>query len=197
MTDLPAAQTLLRNIDSARETLDLARTLAEPTQQATQLICDALLAGNKLMCCGNGGSAADAAHFSAEITGRYAMDRPGFPALDLTGEHSVVTALLNDYPPAQIFARQVQALGKAGDVLAVLTTSGNSENIQLALREAKRKGIKTIAFLGKGGGQCKDLADVQLIVPSNTTARVQEVHLLLYHTICQTLDPILANAAQQ
>ncbi len=117
---------------------------------------------------------------------------PGFPALDLSAEHSVVTALANDYPPQEVFARQVQAFGQAGDVLAALSTSGNSENVRLALEMAKNIGVRTIAFLGRDGGACRDLADVQFIVPHDTTARIQEVHQLLYHTICEVLDPVLA-----
>ena len=173
--------------------LEQVTNLADQLEQAAQLVAGALLTGNKLMCCGNGGSAADAAHFSSEIAGRYKIERPGFPAIDLTAEHTLITALSNDYPPQEVFARQVNALGRQGDVLAVFTTSGNSENIRLALQAARTRSIKTIAFLGKGGGKCKGLADVELIVPSDVTARIQEVHLHMYHTICEVLDPILAD----
>jgi D-sedoheptulose 7-phosphate isomerase len=173
-------------------------TLGEPLARATDLIQRALVGdgnpggGGKLLCCGNGGSACDAAHFTAEIAGRYQIERRGFPAIDLTADHSILTALINDYPPQDVFARQVLAQGSAGDVLCGFTTSGNSENVRRALAAAKDAGLSTVAFLGKGGGACQGLADVELIVPHDTTARVQEMHLLMYHTICEALDPVLA-----
>ncbi|MFW6059159.1 MAG: D-sedoheptulose-7-phosphate isomerase [Phycisphaeraceae bacterium] len=190
-----AAATVRRNVAEARALLAQLEPLTEPLERAAALLRDALLGGNKLMCCGNGGSAADSAHFSAEITGRYHLDRPGYPALDLTAEHSVVTALMNDYPPREIFARQVRAFGQAGDVLAVFSTSGNSENVRLALQAAHELDVHTIGFLGKTGGACRGMAEVELIVPHDTTARIQETHLLLYHTICEVLDPILLQHA--
>ncbi|MEE9211758.1 MAG: SIS domain-containing protein [Phycisphaeraceae bacterium] len=189
-------QTFSTNLEAARVLYDQLGVLAEPLERATQMVGDALLGGHKLLCCGNGGSAADSAHFSAEIAGRYVLERPGYPAIDLTADHSIFTALTNDYPAEQVFARLVQAQGAAGDVLAVISTSGDAANIVAALEAARQKRIKTIAFLGKGGGRCKGLADVELIVPSDVTARVQEAHALLYHTICEVLDPILAADAQ-
>jgi len=192
-SNTPAAKALLAtNADTASHVFAETKSLGDQLDEATAHIRDALTNGYKLLCCGNGGSAADSAHFCAEIAGRYSLERPGKPAVDLTGNHSLLTALINDYPPHQVFARQVQSIGQAGDVLAVFSTSGNSENVRLALETAKAKQIRTIAFLGKGGGQCKDMADVQLIVPSQITARIQEAHLLLYHTICEALDPVLA-----
>lgn len=188
-----AAQLFRDNIAITHKLLDQCEPLAAPMAKATDLIYEALASGQRLLCCGNGGSAADAAHFAGEITGRYLLDRPGFPALDLTASPALITALINDFPPEQVFARQVQALGQPGDVLVVFTTSGNSQNIQLALAAAREKQIKTISFLGRDGGKCRDKADVQLIVPADVTARIQEVHQLLYHTICQVLDPKLAN----
>ena len=178
-----------------RAAVDLAAAmdqLGEPLTKATALLETSLTNGGKLLCCGNGGSACDAAHFTAEIAGRYLLERKGFPAIDLTADHSILTALINDYPPQEVFARQVVAQGSAGDVLCGFTTSGNSENVRLALIAAKERGIATVAFLGKSGGACKGLADVELIVPHQTTARVQEMHLLMYHTICEALDPVLA-----
>ena len=148
--------------------------------------------GGKLLSCGNGGSAADSAHLSAEIAGRYVIERRGFPAIDLSSNASLVTALANDYPPSEVFARQVTAMGVAGDVLTVFTTGGNSENIQLALATARERQIGTIAFLGRDGGKCKGQADIELIVPSEITARIQEAHEVLYHTMCEILDPLLA-----
>ena len=190
---MPDAPELLRtNLRDLARLAEAVADLAEPLDQATTLLQQSLTAGGQMLCCGNGGSACDAAHFAAEIAGRYKIERRGFPALDLTADHSLLTALINDYPPQEVFARQVVAHGRPGDVLCAFTTSGNSENVRLALAAARDRGVRTVAFLGKGGGACRDLADVQLIVPHDTTARVQEMHLLLYHTICEALDPVLA-----
>lgn len=188
-----SVETLLT--DNLQAMADLAGhmpALKEPLARATALLETSLMAGGKLLCCGNGGSACDSAHFTAEIAGRYKIERKGYPAIDLTADHSIITALINDYPPEEVFAKQVVAQGTAGDVFVGFTTSGNSQNVKLAFDAAKAEGLKTIAFLGKGGGACKGLADVELIVPSDVTARVQEMHLLMYHTICEALDPVLA-----
>lgn len=187
-----ARNMLTVNIEASMRVVAALDELAEPLGRATQLIADALLSGRKVLCCGNGGSAADSAHFTAELAGRYVLQRPGFPAIDLTGQHSLMTALMNDYPPEQVFARMVQALAAEGDVLVALSTSGASANIRMALEVAGGKSVRTIAFLGRTGGACKGLADVELIVPSQTTARIQEAHQLMYHTICESLDPLLA-----
>ena len=190
MTDL--RNMLATNIGSACAVFAGLDELGDPLGRATAVVGEALLAGRKLLCCGNGGSAADSAHLSAEIAGRYKLDRRGFAAIDLTANHSLVTSLINDYPPVELFARQVEALGAAGDVLAAFTTSGDSQNVRLALVRAQDRGLKTIAFLGRDGGACKGIADVELLVPSDVTARIQEAHLLLYHTMCEALDPLLA-----
>ncbi len=182
------------NLQALTDLAAQMHALAEPLARASGLIERSLLSKGKLLCCGNGGSASDAAHFTAEIAGRYVLERRGFPAIDLTADHSILTALINDYPPQEVFARQVLAQGSPGDVLCGFTTSGNSANVRLALQAAKDHGLHTIAFLGKGGGACKGLADVELIVPSDITARVQEMHLLMYHSLCEALDPILAAA---
>lgn len=180
------------NLNAMAELAGVMPTLSEPLAQAAALLETSLMAGGKLLCCGNGGSACDSAHFTAEIAGRYKIERKGYPAIDLTADHSIITALINDYPPEEVFAKQVVAQGSAGDVFVGFTTSGNSQNVKLAFDAAKAGGLKTIAFLGKGGGACKGLADVELIVPSEVTARVQEMHLMMYHTICEALDPVLA-----
>jgi len=189
---MDVAGTLNTNLTALREVAEAARSLAIPLAAAGELLRDALLSGRKLLCCGNGGSACDAAHFTAEIAGRYALERRGFPAIDLTADHSIVTALVNDYPPAELFARQVVAQGAPGDVLCVFSTSGTSANVVRSLEAARAHGLKSVAFLGSGGGACRGLADVELVVPSDVTARVQEVHLVLYHTLCEALDPVLA-----
>ncbi|MEM7626190.1 MAG: SIS domain-containing protein [Planctomycetota bacterium] len=190
--DVPGA--LAANLRTMTELAGQASALAAPLAEATALIHTALTSGGKLLCCGNGGSACDAAHFTAEIAGRYRLNRRGFPAIDLTANHSTVTALINDYPPEQVFARQVVAQGAGGDVLCGFSTSGDSQNVKLALEAATAGGLHTVAFLGGDGGACRGLADVELVVPNNVTARVQEIHLLLYHTICEVLDPVLADA---
>ena len=189
-----AANLLQRNADTARAVFAELVHLAAPLQTAAEHVATALLSGHKLLACGNGGSACDAAHLTAEIAGRYLIERPGYPAIDLTADHSILTALINDYPPEEVFARQVRAQGSRGDVLAAFTTSGNSRNVLLAIEAARDIGVTTVAFLGKGGGAAKGVADVDLIVPSDVTARVQECHLLLYHTLCESLDPLLAEA---
>lgn len=185
-------QTLKVNLDAARALFEQLPALSGPLGEAAGLVQSTLLAGGKVLACGNGGSAADSAHFTAEIAGRYLVERRGYGAIDLTANHSLVTALINDYPPPEVFARQVEALGQAGDVLVAFSTSGNSANIRLALQTAKRLELHTIAFLGKDGGTCKGLAEVELIVPHDTTARIQEAHLLLYHTLCEAIDARLA-----
>lgn len=159
--------------------------------EATRVIGGALTGGQKLLACGNGGSAGDAAHLTSEIANRYCDDRPPYPALDLTADHNIVTAIANDYGIEQMFARQVRAHGKRGDVLCVFSTSGNSANIVTAIEQAKSQGVHTVAFLGKGGGKSAGLADIELVVPSDVTARVQEMHLVLYHTVCEALEPVL------
>lgn len=192
MSGSEASYHLSANIEVARAVLDQLSVLAEPLERAAHLIRGTLLSGGKILCCGNGGSAADAAHLCAEIAGRYKLDRPGYAAIDLTGSAPLVTALVNDFPPEQVFARQVQALGAADDVLVAFSTSGRSTNVRLALESAPAKGMRTIAFLGRGGGECKGLADIELIAPGDNAMRVQEAHLLLYHTLCDLLDPALA-----
>jgi D-sedoheptulose 7-phosphate isomerase len=189
---LHTQKALAANIDAARQTLALLAPLAEPLGKATELIGKALTSGHTLLSCGNGGSSAQSSHFIGEVAGRFLINRGGFPAIDLTTNASLVTALINDFPADELFERQVRALGRKGDVLTVFTTSGNSGNVLKALDAAKEMGIGTVSFLGRDGGKAKGRADVDLIVNSPTTARIQEAHLLLYHTICQVLDPLLA-----
>ncbi|MAE67484.1 MAG: phosphoheptose isomerase [Phycisphaeraceae bacterium] len=189
----PDARSLLqRNIEQARSQLDVLGALAEPLQRAVDLLGRTLTSGGKVLCCGNGGSAADAAHLAAELLGRFETERPGFGAVDLTSNHALTTALINDYPPEDVFARQVRGLGAPGDALVALSTSGNSPNVERALAAAREVGLHTVAMLGRDGGRCRGLADAELLVPGDSTARIQEGHLLLYHTICAALDPILA-----
>jgi D-sedoheptulose 7-phosphate isomerase len=147
-----------------------------------------LRAGNKLLVCGNGGSAADASHFATELVVRFAKDRRALPAICLVSDSGILTAAGNDYGFDEVFARQVAAFGIAGDVLICLTTSGKSKNLIRALEEAKTRKLKTIAFLGRDGGSTVGIADLDLLVKSDSTARVQEAHQLLLHVLCEIIE---------
>lgn len=144
--------------------------------------------GNKILIAGNGGSAADAQHFAGEIVGRYKKERKGYPAIALTTDTSVITALANDYNFDLIFARQVEALGKYGDIFFGISTSGNSENVIKGAKKAKELGLTTICLLGRNGGALKDLVDISIIVPSDSTPRIQESHIMLIHIICEEVE---------
>ena len=189
----PSADQLLKaNIAAFTETAQMLAPLAHPLQRAADLLSKALLDGHKLLTCGNGGSACDAAHLATEFLVRFQDDRRPFPAIALSDSGSTLTAAGNDYGFEHIFARQIRGLGQPGDVLIAITTSGNSRNIILALEAAREAGVKTITLLGKGGGAAKGLADIELLVPSPITARVQEAHLLLYHTLCELVESSIA-----
>jgi len=162
--------------------------LAAKIVQAADLIINALSQGRKLLLCGNGGSAADAQHIAAELVGRFKKERRGLPAIALTTDTSIMTAIANDYWYDLLFARQVEALGDKDDILITISTSGNSMNIVRAAEAAKFKGLKTVGFLGGDGGKLKDLVDLSLVVPSPESDRVQEVHILIAHIICQLID---------
>lgn len=164
----------------------------QQVERASQMLSEALLAGNKLLACGNGGSAAEASHLTTEFVCRFDKDRLPYPAISLATQAGDLTAIGNDYSFDDIFARQVQAFGQAGDVLFVFSTSGVSENVYRALVAGKQRGVKTVALLGKTGGKCAGLADIEMIVPETITARIQEAHLLLLHTICQRVEIDLA-----
>ncbi len=156
--------------------------------RAAKLLLDALLAGNKLLVCGNGGSASDATHMATEFLCRFMDDRRPYPAISLTANGEFMTAVCNDYHADEIFARQVWGLGAKGDVLIGFTTSGKSKNVLRAFEEAKKKSITTICFLGRDGGFTKGAADVEMIVTGSNTARIQEGHKLLFHVLCQLVD---------
>src|SRR5271155_5722792 len=168
--------------------------LESKIEAAAEMMAAALLSGHKLLACGNGGSAADASHLTTEFVARFDRDRRAYPAISLAAHGGDLTAIGNDYSFADLFARQVQAYGKPGDALAVFTTSGNSENIFRALVAAKDLKLKTIAFLGRDGGECAGFADVELLVAGKTTARIQEGHKFLLHTICELVDEQLVGA---
>ena len=175
-------------IAAAMKTLQSLVALDAQLGKTADLIDQCLRAGNKLLVCGNGGSAADASHFATEFVVRFTKDRRALPAICLGSDSGILTAAGNDYGFNEIFARQVAAFGVRGDVLICLTTSGKSKNLIRALEEAKARQLKTIAFLGRDGGSTVGIADVDLLVTSDSTARVQEAHQLLLHVLCETIE---------
>jgi D-sedoheptulose 7-phosphate isomerase len=183
-----ARQVVTTNIADAQAVLQQLAGLEAQVEAASAIIAEAFLSGHKLLACGNGGSAADASHLTTEFVARYDRERRAYPAISLASHGGDLTAIGNDYSFADLFARQVQAYGKSDDVLAVFTTSGNSENIFRALVAAKQLKLKTIAFLGRDGGECAGMADVELSVGGKLTARIQEGHKFLLHTICELVD---------
>src|SRR5213082_1093539 len=183
-----SSKILKRAIVAANQALQSLFDLDAQVAKAADLIEQCLRAGNKLLICGNGGSASDAAHFATEFVVRFMKDRPAYPAICLTGDGGLLTAAGNDYGFDEIFARQVAAFGLPGDVLICLTTSGKSRNVKRALEEAKARKLKTIAFLGRDGGSTIGMADVDLLVHGDSTARIQEAHQLLLHVLCETIE---------
>lgn len=171
-----------------------AQVLAQPTAQAAELLFNALANDGKFLICGNGGSAADAQHFAAEMTGRFEKERMELAAIALTTDTSALTAIGNDYGFDHIFSKQVRALGRTGDVLVGISTSGNSGNVIEAIKAAHENGMKVIALTGRDGGKIAHLlkeGDVLLNVPYPRTARIQEVHILLIHAMCDCIDTML------
>jgi D-sedoheptulose 7-phosphate isomerase len=180
--------------ESAELKIQAAAALAQPIAQAVELMFTALSNGNKILACGNGGSAADCQHFAAELVGRFERERLPLPALALTTDTSIITAVANDYHYRDIFAKQVQAFGQAGDVLLAISTSGNSANVLAAIEVALERDMRIVALTGKDGGQIGKLitdADVHICVPHTRTVRIQEVHLLTIHCLCDGIDVAL------
>jgi D-sedoheptulose 7-phosphate isomerase len=180
--------------ESAELKLKVAATLAEPIGQAIDLMFLALSQGNKILACGNGGSAADCQHFAAELVGRFEMERLPLPALALTTDTSILTAVGNDYGYRDVFSRQVQAFGQSGDVLLAISTSGNSANVIAAMEVARERDMRIVALTGRDGGQMGRMltdSDVHICVPHDRTARIQEVHLLAIHCLCDGVDVAL------
>jgi len=175
-------------IDDSTRTLESLKKLERQVAKAAELIQECLRAGRKILACGNGGSAADASHFATELVVRFAKDRRAQPAICLASDGGLLTAAANDYGFNEIFARQVAAFGQPGDALICLTTSGKSKNIVRALEEAKARKLKTIALLGRDGGSTIGMADVDLLVRSKSTARIQEAHQLLLHILCEIIE---------
>ncbi len=168
--------------------------LADDIARAIDITVKTLQSGQKILSCGNGGSAADAQHFSAELVCRFERERPGLPAIALTTDSSALTAISNDYSYKELFARQIDALGQSGDCLLAISTSGNSANVIRAIEAAHDKGMNVIALTGRDGGRMAKLlidSDVEIRVPADNTARIQEVHLLTIHCLCHQIDESL------
>lgn len=183
---------LAANLAQWRELIDRLMPLEEPLRLAADRVGDCLLAGHKLIACGNGGSASDTSHLCAEFVCRFDKPRGHYPAIALSDSTSTLTAMGNDYSYDEAFARQLRAFARPGDVFLAFSTSGNSPSIERALQTARELAVPSIAFLGKGGGICAGLADIELLVPHRVTARVQEAHKLLMHTLCEMVEPRLA-----
>ncbi|MBX0330721.1 SIS domain-containing protein [Oscillochloris sp. ZM17-4] len=181
--------TLFRDqLDESRAVFHAFAAQADAADAICRLAADALIAGRTLFTCGNGGSATDAIHLAEELVGRYRATRRPFPAVCLNTDVGAITCIANDFGFEQVFARQLEALARPGDLLVLFSTSGGSPNILAALRAARALGVTSIAMLGKGGGAARELADHALVVPSESSARIQEVHTLILHAICEELE---------
>ena len=182
------AQHFQASIETKQKALDY---VAPAISNASIVSVQALLDGNKFLCCGNGGSAADAQHFAAELLNRFEIERPGLPAIAITTDSSTLTSIANDYDYNEIFSKQVRALGKEGDLLLAISTSGNSANVVQAIHAAHEREMKVIAMTGRDGGEIARLlksTDVEIRVPVQSTARIQEVHILALHCLCDLID---------
>lgn len=179
---------LQRAVEESIATLRELSALEAPLNRAAQLVLDRLVAGKKLLVCGNGGSASDATHLATEFLCRFREDRRPYPAISLTANGEFMTAVCNDYHADEIFARQVRGLAEKGDVVIAISTSGKSKNILRALEEARLKGADSIAFLGRDGGFAKGIATIDLIVPGTVTARIQEAQKVLFHALCEMVE---------
>jgi D-sedoheptulose 7-phosphate isomerase len=184
-------------VDSADTKHRSLKVLATPIARATELMVKCLLANGKILACGNGGSAADSQHFAAELINRFERERPGLAAIALTTDSSTITSIANDYDYEQVFSRQVSAIGSPNDVLLAISTSGESGNVLRAIRAAHDRDMRIVALTGRGGGQIGSAltdGDVHLCVPHAQTARIQEVHLLALHCLCDGIDFLLLGA---
>ena len=180
--------------DSAQTKLACAEALSIPILEATESMVRTLLSNGKILACGNGGSAADAQHFTAELLGRFERERPELAAIALTTDTSAISAIANDYAWEQVFAKQIRALGQPGDVLLAISTSGNSPNVLAALEAAHERDLRVVALTGNDGGMLAGMlreGDVNICVPHDRTARIQEVHILAIHCICDGIDCLL------
>lgn len=176
-------------IDVKRKVLETQVPLIE---RAAQMVVECLRGGHKLLFFGNGGSASDSQHLAAEFVGRYENERRALPAIALTTDTSILTAVGNDYGYDRVFERQLEALGRAGDVAFAISTSGNSKNVLVGVAKARALGIRTIGFLGRDGGKLKDLVDLAIVIPSEKTSRIQECHIMIGHILCERVDEALS-----
>ena len=191
MNEALSARIKAQFAESAQLKLEASQTLAAPIAQAALLMAQALRGGAKVLACGNGGSAADAQHFAAELINRFEVERAPLAAVALTTDTSTLTSIANDYAYEQVFSKQVRAIGRQGDVLLAISTSGNSRNVIQAMQAARELGVRTVALTGNGGGKMAGLCsgeDVHICVPHKRTARIQEVHLLALHCLCDGID---------
>ena len=177
-----------KHIFEHRVILDSIVDLDESIEEAAKLLINCLKNSGTVFWCGNGGSASDSQHLAGELVGRFVGDRKPLKSIALTADSAVMTCIVNDYGYDHIFSRQIEALGSEGDVLVGITTSGNSKNVLNAFEVAKNKGVRVIGLLGKGGGAAKDLVDESIIISSNSTARVQEMHILIGHILCDLIE---------
>lgn len=180
--------------ESIQTKIDASEALPESIAKAAEMMVQCLLSGNKILACGNGGSAGDAQHFSAELLNRYEIERPPLPAIALSCDTSTITAIANDYSYDEIYSKQIMALGQPGDILLAISTSGNSGNVIKAMEAALSRDMTIVSLTGKDGGAMAGLLsvnDVEIRVPSNVTARIQEVHLLAIHCLCDNIDRTL------
>ena len=185
--------------ESIQTKISASEVLAGPIEHAGMIMVQSLLTGNKILSCGNGGSAGDAQHFSAELLNRYETERPSLPAIALTTDTSTITSIANDYHYDEVFSKQLRALGNSGDVLLAISTSGNSRNVIKAIETAVSRDMPIIALTGGDGGDIAGLlgeSDVEIRVPSGRTARIQEVHLLIIHCLCDIIDTTLFPQAE-
>lgn len=178
----------LASIEEAKRTLEGLKPLQPVVEQIAVAVIAALRRGNKILICGNGGSGCEAQHLAAELIGHYKADRPALPAVALSADGALLSCLGNDFSFEDIFARQVEGLGAHGDVLIVFTTSGNSRNVLRALEAARNRNLTSIALLGRGGGAARGVADLELIVPHDETARIQEAHQFLLHALMDIVE---------
>jgi D-sedoheptulose 7-phosphate isomerase len=192
-------------MDKARQTMSIRESLNDSIAairlvsdlepkilEAAELLRITLIEGRKVLVCGNGGSASDSAHLATEIACRFLIDRRPYPAISLTSEGGLMTAIGNDYSFDEIFARQVQGFGLPGDLFIAFTTSGKSKNVTRALQTAAKMDLKTIAFLGRDGGECRGMANIELLIPHPVTAKIQEAHKVIIHLLCELVEPHLA-----
>lgn len=184
----------LQNLQEQQALLATLHSLNEAVLQAGLLVTQTLRQGGKILFCGNGGSAADSQHLAAELTGRFIHDRRPLAAMALSTDTSALTCIANDYSFDEVFARQVQGLGRADDLLIGISTSGNSRNVIRAVEEAQSLGMQTIGLLGRDGGKLRGLCGHSIVVPSNVTARIQECHILIGHTLCGLIEQELGLA---